>query len=215
MHTFALAQISDVPEPFLSSQSHKPFESESLKIFSSHDLVGSSHKNCRITSSHCFASSSHCPSQMKFYILSVTFYAIKWQSWNWKMVTRLESHFSQNDSTRVTINDSRLESESFLQNLWAPDEQVQYVCTQRKWAFFASVMIKIGTNFLFWVSSRAILHFKNLSVPNLHRNRPETMLSLKGQQGTIYRHQSCAWTGFWIFWTRTPAASGRIRIQFS
>jgi len=34
-----------------------------------------------------------------------------------KMVIRLESRFSQNDSTRVTINDSRLESESFLQNL--------------------------------------------------------------------------------------------------
>jgi len=24
---------------------------------------------------------------------------------------------------------------------------------------------------------------------------------------------SGAWAGFWIFWTRTPAASGRIRIQ--
>ena len=35
--------------------------------------------------------------------------------------TRLESRFSQNDSTRVTINDSRLESESFLQNLRASD----------------------------------------------------------------------------------------------
>jgi len=34
-----------------------------------------------------------------------------------KMVTRLESRFSQNDSTRVTVSDSRLESESFLQNL--------------------------------------------------------------------------------------------------
>jgi len=25
--------------------------------------------------------------------------------------------------------------------------------------------------------------------------------------------QRCAWTGFRIFWTRTPASSGRIRIQ--
>jgi len=40
-----------------------------------------------------------------------------------KMVTWLESRFSQNDSTRVTINNSRLESESFLQNLWVPDGQ--------------------------------------------------------------------------------------------
>jgi len=31
--------------------------------------------------------------------------------------TQLESRFSQNDSTRVTVNDSRLESESFLQKL--------------------------------------------------------------------------------------------------
>ena len=34
-----------------------------------------------------------------------------------KMMTRLVSRFSQNDSTRVTVNNSRLESESFLQNL--------------------------------------------------------------------------------------------------
>jgi len=44
---------------------------------------------------------------------------------------RLESLFSQNDSTRVTINDSMLESESFLQNLWVSDGQTQFVCTQR------------------------------------------------------------------------------------
>jgi len=31
--------------------------------------------------------------------------------------TRLESRFSQNDSSRVTVNDSRLELESFSQNL--------------------------------------------------------------------------------------------------
>ena len=54
---------SDVPESFLSSQSHEPFESESsqsnLKFCRvesefSHDLVGSesSHKNGRDTSSH-------------------------------------------------------------------------------------------------------------------------------------------------------------------
>ena len=46
-----------MPESYLSSQSHKPFESESIqshqKFFrveseSSHDLVKSSHKNCRV-----------------------------------------------------------------------------------------------------------------------------------------------------------------------
>jgi len=62
---------SDVPESFLSSQSHKPFESESSqshpKFFrvESESWLGrveseSSHKNCRITSSHWFASSSQC-----------------------------------------------------------------------------------------------------------------------------------------------------------
>ena len=52
------AACSDVPESFLSSQSHlKLFRVESESI---HDLVESetSHKNCRVTSSHWFASSS-------------------------------------------------------------------------------------------------------------------------------------------------------------
>jgi len=26
-------------------------------------------------------------------------------------------------------------------------------------------------------------------------------------------HQRCAWTGFWILWNRTPAASNRIRSE--
>ena len=47
-----------------------------------------------------------------------------------KMVTRLGSSFSQNDSTRVTVNDSRLESVSFSQNLWVLDGQTHFVCTR-------------------------------------------------------------------------------------
>jgi len=43
----------------------------------------------------------------------------------------LDSRFSENDSTRVTINDSRLKSESFLKNLWPYDGQTHFVCTQR------------------------------------------------------------------------------------
>jgi len=39
--------------------------------------------------------------------------------------------FLQNDSTRVTINGSRLESASFLQNLRCSDGQIPFVCTQR------------------------------------------------------------------------------------
>jgi len=53
---------SDVPESFLSSQSHKSESSQSHQkvLESSHDMVESSHKNCRAISSHWFASSSHC-----------------------------------------------------------------------------------------------------------------------------------------------------------
>ena len=45
-------------------------------------------------------------------------------------LTRLESRFLPNDSTRVTISDSRLESESFLQNLETFEQQTELVCTQ-------------------------------------------------------------------------------------
>jgi len=72
-----------------------------------------------------------------------------------KMLTRLESRFSQNDSTRVTINDSRLDTGSFFQNLLACDGQTQFVFILNKRAIFASVIIKIGRNFVFCLSSRA------------------------------------------------------------
>jgi len=60
---------SDVTETSFSSQSHKSIEPESsqnhLKNFqdesgSSDDLIESSHKNYRVTSSHWLASSSQC-----------------------------------------------------------------------------------------------------------------------------------------------------------
>ena len=53
---------SDVPESFLSSQSHEPFESESSQSYLKYCRVESesSHKNCRVTSSHWFTSSSQC-----------------------------------------------------------------------------------------------------------------------------------------------------------
>jgi len=72
--------FSDVPESFLSSQSHKPFESEPSKIFSSqsqsHDLVESSHKNCRVIGLQARVNvESHEISHFFYYI----FYAIKWR----------------------------------------------------------------------------------------------------------------------------------------
>ena len=76
--------FSDVPESFLSSQSHKPFESESSKFFSSqsHDLVESSHKNCRVIGLQARVNvESHEISHFFYYI----FYAIKWRPTCYKM----------------------------------------------------------------------------------------------------------------------------------
>ena len=67
------------------------------------------------------------------------------------MVTRLESRFSQNDSTRVKVIYAK------SQSLWLTNP----VCLHTmKWSFFGPVMINIGANFLFCLSSRVILHPK-------------------------------------------------------
>ena len=82
-----------------------------------------------------------------------------------KLVTRPESRFSQNDSTRVTINDWRLESESFYKiSEFLMDNPVRL--HTKKWAFFASVMVKTGANFLFWLSTDAMLYFKDQVSPS-------------------------------------------------
>ena len=51
------------------------------------------------------------------------------------LVTRLESRWEKRwlDSSHVfhKMTRARLESESFLQNLWVPHGQTQFVCTQR------------------------------------------------------------------------------------
>jgi len=51
----------------------------------------------------------------------------RWERW-WLYSNRLESRFSQNDSTRVTINDS---SQSHFCKISASDRQTQFVCIQR------------------------------------------------------------------------------------
>jgi len=50
-------------------------------------------------------------------------------------LTRLESGFFRNGSTRVTINDSTPGSEPFSQNLQTSDSQILFVCTQRNEPF--------------------------------------------------------------------------------
>ena len=77
-----------------------------------------------------------------------------------KLVTGFESRFSQNDSTQVTVNDSRLESESFLQNFWVSGEQTQFVCTQRN-EHFCFNDDQLWHKFSVSLSSRAMLHFKD------------------------------------------------------
>jgi len=94
-----------------------------------------------------------------------------------KMVIRLAS-------SHVFHRMTRLESQSMtrvrviftksLSSWWANPVRLH----TKKWGFFASVMIKIGGNFLFWLSSCAMLQS---SVPNLRRGRPETLLSLRSQ----------------------------------
>jgi len=63
--------------------------------------------------------------------------------------TRLESPFLQNDSTRVTVIDSRLKSETFLQNFWVLEGQTQFVCTQRNEDFLLQWWSRLGEIFCF------------------------------------------------------------------
>ena len=75
---------------FETSQSHKPFESDSSEIFSSRVNVeswlarvksDSIHKNCRVTWIPWFASSS----QIKFHTFRMSFFAMKWRPKCYKM----------------------------------------------------------------------------------------------------------------------------------
>jgi len=77
------------------------------------------------------------------------------------MVTRLESRFSQNDSTRVTVNDS---SQSHFYKFSELLMNPLHLHT-KKGAFSPSAMIKIGSNFLLCLSSCAMLHFKDQVSP--------------------------------------------------
>jgi len=78
-----------------------------------------------------------------------------------KMVTRLESRFSQNDSTRVTTNDSSL-NYFYKISEFLMDKPTSFACNEMS---IFSVMIKIGANFLFCLSSRSALHCKDQVSP--------------------------------------------------
>jgi len=91
-----------------------------------------------------------------------------------KIVTRLESGFSQNNSTRVTFFTQWLESQSMTRDSsqyyvykiseFLMDKPSSFAHKEMR-GLFGSVMIKIGRNFLFWLSGCAMLHFKDQVFP--------------------------------------------------
>ena len=74
------------------------------------------------------------------------------------MVTQLVSRFTQNDSTWVTVNHS---SQSYFYKIpeFLMDKPTSVAHKEKR--IFAPVMIKIGANFLFRLSSHAMLHFED------------------------------------------------------
>ena len=75
-------------------------------------------------------------------------------------LSRLESRFSQNDSTRLNSQSmTRDSSQSHFCKISEPLNDKPSLHT-KKWSFFRPVMIKIGASFLFWLSSRVILYPK-------------------------------------------------------
>jgi len=82
---------------------------------------------------------------------------------------------------------TRLRSESFFQNLWASDGQTLFVCTQRNKtnSIFASGMIKIDTNLVCWLSSRAMLHFEDQIFPPCTEVDLRLCFSLRDQKDTV------------------------------
>ena len=118
------------------------------------------------------------------------------------MVTRLESPFSQNDSTRVKVNDSRLESESFLQNLWVPDGQTRGV-QEPEWTL-AGVLTNFENR------SRAIVNF-------LKKGR-QGRIQGGGRLGRSPPPKTCESTffspWFWTIWASAFAIKSHIAIQF-
>jgi len=80
-----------------------------------------------------------CNLNMKLPVIAWLASITRLESWFLMTRTQLESGWKNGDSTRVTLftewldstHSQWLESESFLHNLWVPDGQTQFVCTQR------------------------------------------------------------------------------------
>jgi len=72
----------------------------------------------------------------------------RWKKW-WLGSTRVTFIKGWLDSTWVTVNDSKHESESFSQNLWVPDGQTQFVCIQRTEHFLLQSWSSLAEIFCF------------------------------------------------------------------
>jgi len=89
--------------------------------------------------------------------------------------TRLESRFSQNDSTRfesqLMTRDS-CQSHFYKISEFLIDKPTS--CALKEMSIFASVMTKIGANFLCFACLVVLCYIIRIKRPNLHRGRPET-----------------------------------------
>ena len=107
------------------------------------------------------------------------------------MVTRLDSSHVFHRMTRLVSSHSQwLETRVrviFAKSLslwWANPIRLH----TKKWTFFASVMIKIGGNFLLWLSSCAMLHFKYQVYPTCVEAGLRLCFHSGVSRGTIYWH---------------------------
>jgi len=101
--------------------------------------------------------------------------------------TWLESRFSQNDSNRIesqwmTRDSSQSHLSKSLSSWWTNPVRLH----TKKWWFFASVMI--GGNFLFWLSSCAMLHFEDQVFPTCVEADLRLCFHWGVSRGTIYWH---------------------------
>jgi len=126
-------------------------------------------KNCKrftlMTATKCWVSVEptldiHFEPSSKIYNLILSYFIVvltsdgvnRVTSRNDVVKTRLESRLLPNDSTRVSMIDSRLESDSFSQSLQTSYWQAQVTLHTENGAFLLQWrLINIGANFLLWL----------------------------------------------------------------
>jgi len=97
-------------------------------------------------------------------------------------------------SSHVTHRMTRLESQSMTRVRVIFTKSLSHWWTNpvhldtKKWAFFASVMIKLGANFVFWLSSCSVLSLKDQLSPTCTEVDLTLWFWLRGQEGIIYWH---------------------------